>query len=353
LELLEAETYARGLRNRLSFPIFRKLIVKEEDIRKREVFNKYLELARQDAEKLFSDKTLFLEIPCPACGTSAQEPVIVKNGFVYCQCSGCDTLFVNPRPPVDGLRKFYAASTSARYWVNEFFRPVAEIRREKIFKPRAEYITSRFTGINEGVIGDIGAGFGIFLEEMQTVWPGCSLIAIEPSHEMAAICRSKGIEVIEKSLEDVDGLGTRFDLLTAFELFEHLHEPKMFLKKIHGLLKPGGFLFFTTLNGLGFDIQVLWRDSKSLSPPHHLNFFNPRSLSLLLRSTGFRVVECSTPGQLDWDIVESAFLNEGTEIGRLWQTFARYGSAEAKGRLQRWIQEANLSSHMRVIAQRP
>jgi len=327
--------------------------VKEEDIRKREVFNKYLELVRLDAEKLFPDKSTFLEVPCPGCGASAGEPVIVKNGFAYCQCPHCDTLFVNPRPPFEGLRKFYAESPSTKYWVNEFFKPVAEVRREKIFRPRAEYIVSRFPELHGGLIGDIGAGFGIFLEEMRTLWPESSLVAIEPSHEMAEICRKKKIEVIEKPLEEIDDFGTKFDLLTTFELFEHLHQPRMFLEKVHGLLNPRGFFFLTTLNGLGFDIQILWKDSKSLSPPHHLNFFNPRSLSKFLESVGFKVVECSTPGQLDWDIVESAFVSEGIEIGHLWRTFSRYGSVQAKERLQQWIQEANFSSHMRIVAQKP
>jgi len=326
--------------------------VKEEDIRKREVFNKYLELVRLDAERLFSDKSTFLKVPCPACGASAGEPVIVKNGFAYCQCSSCDTLFVNPRPPSDDLKKFYAESPSTRYWVHEFFKPVAEVRREKIFRPRAEYIASRFPDLRTGIVGDIGAGFGIFLEEIRTLWPECSLVAIEPSHEMAEICRRKEIEVIEKPLEEVDGLGTKFDLLTSFELFEHLHQPRMFLEKVHGLLKPKGCFFITTLNGLGFDIQILWKESKSLFPPHHLNFFNPRSLSKLLESVGFKVVECSTPGQLDWDIVESALVSEGIDIGRLWRTFSRYGSAQAKERLQQWIQESDFSSHMRIVAQK-
>ena len=60
----------------------------------------------------------------------------------------------------------------------------------------------------------------------------------------------------------------------------------------------------TTLNGRGFDILLLWNKSKSIAPPLHLNFFNPGSIRILLEKIGFQILEISTPGKLDWDIVE-------------------------------------------------
>ena len=70
----------------------------------------------------------------------------------------------------------------------------------------------------------------------------------------------------------------------------------------------------TTLNGLGFDIQQLWEQSKSISPPHHLNFYNTKSISLLLESSGFEIVEIATPGKLDWDIVEGMIKDKEERI---------------------------------------
>ena len=119
------------------------------------------------------------------------------------------------------------------------------------------------------------------------------------------------------------------------------------------MLNPGGYLVFTTLNGLGFDIQVLWEEAKSVSPPHHLNFFNPWSVERLLKRKGFEIVEIETPGQLDWDIVNGMYLNEQTNIGRFWKTVSKHASIEAKNDLQEWISKNRLSSHMRVIAKKP
>lgn len=327
--------------------------MKEEEIRQRPVLNRYLELVAEDVRTIFRDRSLFRTIDCPACGGGDYQKQFEKLGFSYVLCSDCGTLFVSPRPPADLLMDYYTDSPSATFWVNSFFKPVAEARREKIFRPRAEFVRNEFRQISGGVIGDIGAGFGIFLEELGKFWSNASLVAIEPSGEMAEICRGKSLEVIPLGIEDITGWDGKFDLLTSFELMEHLHTPADGLKKTIDLLKPGGYLLLTTLNGEGFDIQILWEKSKSVTPPHHINFFNPGSLALLLERCGFTVSKVDTPGQLDWDIVEGMYRNENTDPGRFWRTFAQRASPAAKESLQDWIRESGFSSHMRIIARKP
>lgn len=326
--------------------------MKEEEIRKREVFNRYLELVEKDVKEFF-DFNSFVKTNCPACGGDSFIKEFEKLGFKYVTCKNCSTLFVNPRPPFDTLKEFYSKSPSTSFWVNEFFKPVAEVRREKIFKPRAEYVSELLKENRKWVVGDIGAGFGLFLEELRKILPDSSYIAIEPSVEMAEICKAKGLEVNCLFLEEIEGMENEFDLLTAFELIEHLHKPALFLKKAHSLLKPGGHFLLTTLNSRGFDILLLWDKSKSIAPPHHLNFFNPDSLKHLMEKIGFEIVEVSTPGKLDWDIVEGMIKNEGVDCGRFWNMLAVQESEECKRELEEWISRNNLSSHMRILAKKP
>jgi len=85
----------------------------------------------------------------------------------------------------------------------------------------------------------------------------------------------------------------------------------------------------------------------------HLNLFNPSSIEKMLRSVGFRILDLSTPGKLDWDLVEQAHFQEGVSLGRFWETFAQVGTEQAKLELQEWISKHKLSSHMRIIAQKP
>jgi SAM-dependent methyltransferase len=327
--------------------------LKESDIRNREAHNRYLELVGRDAEALALHADSFVAVPCPACAGTEADRAFVKMGFTYVQCRHCETLYVNPRPRFDQLTELYADSPSTRYWVEEFFAPMAEARRVKIFRPRATFITERFPQLSRGRVADVGAGFGLFLEELGARWPHAELVAIEPSSDMAGILRAKGLVVIERMLEDLRAGDGEFDLLTAFELFEHLHEPVGFLRALRSLLRPGGFVFLTTLNGQGFDIQVQWERSKAVSPPHHLNFINPRSMTRLLDRAGFVDVVVDTPGILDWDIVEGAMENDGIDPGRFFGLVARQATPGAKAALQQWITASGFSSHLRAVARNP
>ncbi len=326
-------------------------ILEEEEIRKRDVFDRYLKLVEKDVIKLF-DFNSFMRTNCPACESKTFTEEFEKLGFKYVSCKTCSTLFVNPRPSFKVLNEFYSTSTSTSFWVNEFFKPVAEVRRKKIFKPRAEYISKAIDKNKLLVIGDIGAGFGLFLEELRKILPDNHYIAIEPSGDMADICIEKELETKCMSLEDIDDLEKGFDLLTTFELSEHLFEPVPFFKKTYSLLKPEGYLFLTTLNGKGFDIMLLWEKSKSITPPHHLNFFNPTSIRLLLERIGFEIIEISTPGRLDWDIVEGMIKNENVNAGKFWNQLAYKDDEECKMELQNWISRNSLSSHMRILAKK-
>ncbi len=325
--------------------------MKEEEIRKRDVFDRYLKLVEQDVTGFFNFNS-FVQANCPACEGETFTEEFVKSGFKYVSCKTCATLFVNPRPGFEVLGEFYSKSESTSFWINEFFKPVAEIRREKVYKPRAEYISNIITNKKNNVIGDVGAGFGLFLEELKKLLPNNHFIAIEPSGEMADICRAKGLNVKDVYLENVRGMENSFDYLTVFELTEHLFDPGIFFKYIFNLLKPEGYILLTTLNVHGFDIQTLWEESKSIFPPHHLNFFNPESISSLLKSSGFEIKEIATPGQLDVDIVEGMVKNEGFDAGRFCDLLINEGSSKTKNELQAWISKNLYSSHMRILAQK-
>lgn len=324
--------------------------MKEEDIRKRKVFNRYLELVKEDAKTIFKNRDSFTKIDCPACFGKDFNFAFKKEDFSYWLCNRCGTLFANPRPTLKQFEEFYTKSRSSEFWVEEFFKPVSEIRREKIFKPRAERIKSVIESKKKKnfKIADIGAGFGLFLEELKKIMPGIETVAIEPSLEMAKICRNKGLDTIQSLVEEIRDKEL-FDMLVSFELVEHLYNPKEFFTVAYNLLKKDGLFYFTTQNGEGFDIQVLWDKSKTIFPPHHINFFNPHSISLLAESAGFDVIEITTPGNLDWDIVEGIYKNEGVDIERFWRLISTKANERAKIGLQKWIRDNGFSSHMAAL----
>jgi 2-polyprenyl-3-methyl-5-hydroxy-6-metoxy-1,4-benzoquinol methylase len=330
--------------------------MKEREIRPEGLFDEFLRLAEQDVKTFFGDAG-FHRIPCPACNNDDTVAAFNKKGFDYEVCPRCRTLFVNPRPDEEAFERYYREAPSVKFWATTFYRETESARRESIFKPRAKLVHDKvreFADI-DGVkwLADIGAGYGIFCEEASKVFPGhMEVVAIEPSPDLAGICVKKGLKVINKFLGDVDAgdldAGDN-GVLTSFELFEHLHTPEKFLRSCGSLLHEGGLLVFTTLSGTGFDIQALWEESKSVTPPHHLNFLNPASVKLLLERCGFEAVEVTTPGKLDVNIVEN---NMEHVKDRFVRSFIETADQSAKDELQGFLQRHNLSSHMMVVAKR-
>ncbi|MBE3089120.1 MAG: SAM-dependent methyltransferase, partial [Actinobacteria bacterium] len=87
--------------------------MKEEDIRNRETFNRYLEMVRKDADNYFCADN-FIKINCPACNGEKFIKAFTKDLFTYVLCDQCRTLFVNPRPQYEVLNQFYAKSPSTK-----------------------------------------------------------------------------------------------------------------------------------------------------------------------------------------------------------------------------------------------
>jgi 2-polyprenyl-3-methyl-5-hydroxy-6-metoxy-1,4-benzoquinol methylase len=324
--------------------------MKESEIRPRELFNKYLELAQKDVETYFSNCE-YSERKCPACADDGSFN-FKKKGFDYHLCSQCDTLYVNPLPEDAAFINYYSESPSTRFWATDFFKHTEEARREKIFIPRVNLvreIISRYSDDFKNLV-DIGAGYGTFAQEIKKR-DRLNVYTIEPNKDLGEVLQKKGLELIPKFIQDVsrEDLPIGKSCFTCFELVEHLCDPRAFFESLLRLMKKDDIVIFTTLNCMGLDIMVLWDESKAIHPPHHIVFFNPKSIRILLENIGYKILEIKTPGKLDVDILSN---NRSKIKDRFWKHFIDNSSEEQRELMQDFIEKNCLSSHMMVIAQK-
>jgi SAM-dependent methyltransferase len=208
-------------------------------------------------------------------------------------------------------------------------------------------------GIQVNHLIDVGAGYGIFVDEWRRCFPVTGILAIEPSASLAAECRNKGFEVVEDIVENVRGHDDSADLVTCFEVLEHVHDPLSFLRDLAALVRPGGYVFISTLGIDGFDLQTLWDTSSQISPPHHINFLSVKGFECLFARVGLVDVRVTTPGQLDVDIVRNALkrnpaLLDGQRfLGKL------LVDDSAAAAFQQFLVERRMSSHAWVIGRKP
>lgn len=325
--------------------------MKEHDIRPADLLDEFFRLLRHDAELLAARSSEFVAVPCPFCASDRADLEFSKDGYDYRSCGDCGSLYVSPRPTEAALADYAEHSEAVRFWSTHFYRRTADARREKMFRPRAALAAS-LLGDRGGRVADIGAGYGLFLQELRALGVK-DLVGIEPDERLARICRDEGFTVIERWIEELAADTVDAEVATCFEVIEHAFDPLRFLEGCGRALRPGGRLLLTTLTIGGFDLQVLWQRSRSITPPQHINFPSLDGMRRLAARAGLAVNEVSTPGELDVDIVRNVLLADPTvDLPRFARSLV-LASDEARMSLQRLLQQHGLSSHLRLVARRP
>jgi SAM-dependent methyltransferase len=307
----------------------------------------------RDVARLQARRDEFVAVPCPACGADEPEPALEKHGFHWVECPRCETLYMSPRPSPAVMASYYGASENYRYWAEHIFPASEALRREKVNRPWLDRILgyTTFYDVPRDLLVEIGPGFGTFAALARERFD--RVVGIEPTPEMARACRAHGIEVIEKGIEQVaDDELAGADVACAFEVIEHLFEPRVFVERCAHLLRPGGLLVLSCPNGQGFDIQTLGALSLAIDP-EHVNLFNPRSLTRLVEGCGFEGVEVSTPGRLDAEFVHDAIAGGTFAVSEPFLQRVLVDEWERLGwPFQQFLAEHGLSSHMWLAARR-
>lgn len=154
-----------------------------------------------------------------------------------------------------------------------------------------------------GRLLDLGCGQGDFLVEAAAAhWQATGM---EFSEAAVSLCRDRGLDVVQGASASNVLSGRHFDVVTAFEVLEHLRSPGDLLNDAASLLRSGGLMYLTTPNFNAL-LRHLERDNFApISYPDHLCFFTPASLRHLAARFGFRVASLQTTGLDPWRLKQS------------------------------------------------
>ena len=164
-----------------------------------------------------------------------------------------------------------------------------EWRDRTIYADVAHYLGA--LGQTDGRIVDVGCGTGEFVLFMSSR-PGWSACGVELSLDGVALGTRRGADVVRGTITDVrSAFGDGFDVMTMFNLLEHLPDPERVLEEAYGLLRPGGLLVVQVPNDFSV-IQLAVQEFLDVEPwwiaiPDHINYFDFDSLEALLSRTGF------------------------------------------------------------------
>ncbi|MCK4785170.1 MAG: class I SAM-dependent methyltransferase [Desulfobacteraceae bacterium] len=328
--------------------------MKETEIRADDLREEGRRLYKIDVERIISKKKDFVEVNCPTCTKEENELFYKRDGFVFVKCNACETVFVSPRPTKEMLFEHYKNSLAEKFW-NENVYPRSEQARIKyLILPRVKTIIEyceKYLIPTESLM-DVGAGCGTFCEQIKKTGRFNTVIAVEPDPSPAQSCRERGLDVIEDFIENIPP--KKVNVVTSIECIEHVFDPRRYVVRIHDILVEGGLFVIATPNIKGFDLLVLKDKSDNTSAPDHLNYFHPKSISLLLESCGFEVLEVKTPGKLDAELVRKKALAGVITLED--QPFLKRilidESETYMDSFQQWLSDNGMSSHMWIVARK-
>ncbi|NVJ54175.1 MAG: class I SAM-dependent methyltransferase [Campylobacteraceae bacterium] len=328
--------------------------IKEEEIRPVVISNYNREVLFYEDIELFHKKfknDLIKVEKCIACDCRNIYFIFNKDGFEFSKCNSCKTVFVSSRPNDFQLKWWYTHSKSQLHSVK--ILESTQDARKALYERRVDLFLDRIDKEVKTFL-EIGPGNGQLLEIIKNKINGSYVKGIDLNPNAVDACNKKGIDCDVVDINDMAGkINEKYDAIMAFEVLEHLPNVKKSIKNVSETLNEGGIFYGTLPNYQGYDFLEIGQVYRNLFAPTHLNYFNPKSLEILLKKNGFKEVEIITDGVLDVSLVESYNKVKKIKLSDFWSMI--YENDEYKDFLsefQNLLSKYKLSGNMTFIARK-
>ncbi len=196
----------------------------------------------------------------------------------HVECRNCRLIYVNPIENEGRINQDYSKMESID-------APVMRGSRLRAAKSQLQLLKKHTSGTN---LLDIGCGEGFFLFSASKA--GYVTKGVELSQDAAAYARKEfGLDVEAKPFEELHFPENHFDVVTLWQVLEHVPYPLMILKEVHRILKPGGLVAVSTPDIGGMLARILgtrWWNIRRV----HINQFTTETLRGMLGNAGFKNV---------------------------------------------------------------
>lgn len=229
-------------------------------------------------------------IACNCCGGNNSVLLIEKSGFEVVRCRSCHLIYVK-NPPTDEQRsRLY--SFDAGYHTDLHREETSRAFHERESIANLKILLKH---VSSGSLLDIGCSTGLFLKAAREIgWSGEGL---EYSQDTARIAREEnGICVTAGELKSSTFAINSFDVVTMWDVLEHVSDPLHTLRLIRDIITPTGWLIVKTPDADGLFPSLSLKLAKLLGywghaePPGHLYQFSTQTLGSMVELAGFEVV---------------------------------------------------------------
>ncbi len=230
-----------------------------------------------------NEQTRWEKIDCPVCDSTDFNHLFEKGGEPFVRCAGCGLMMINPRPVYDehvintydeDYSRFYLAK--ARKKVRRFTRWVRRVQR---------------FGKRGGRWLDVGCSAGFVLEAAMRRGFEVHGIDVE-AHGVRAARERLGIDTVQQGfLEQAGYPDGYFDVISMYDVIEHIPTINDFLAELKRILAPDGLIDISTPDVGHWRVPRDLRSWAAVIPSEHLYNFDYHTLRRLLARHGLKVVK--------------------------------------------------------------
>jgi 2-polyprenyl-3-methyl-5-hydroxy-6-metoxy-1,4-benzoquinol methylase len=237
------------------------------------------------------------------CGEDADNSncIFIKEGLFYNKCNQCGMVYISSPLKQEILEEAYESSEAMTLWLEvlkkqedldkDKFMYMLEQMNKKYQRPGAEW--------KDAVkLLDVGASYG-YACHVAKAYFGWEPVGLELSQEAYKEYFNRwyqDFQMYKEKLEDYlehHEIEEHFDMVTLWEVLEHIPNPSMMLEWAWGALKKNGLLGILVPNLNSKTARILHEEAKMFGA-NHLNYWNINTLTAQLKAAGFSVVYWET-----------------------------------------------------------
>lgn len=157
-----------------------------------------------------------------------------------------------------------------------------------------DYLDQAFGIQSEFSLLEIGCAEGLFLQRTKKIFPNCYVHGLEINEDAISEAKKLGDIISYGFIQDYKEIWKgKFDVVVAFQVLEHISEIRSFIEAAIDVLKPGGKLIFGVPNNDSYIFKYDKFHTLNL-PPHHMGWWNKRSLESIEGHFNVRVIKTIT-----------------------------------------------------------
>ena len=225
---------------------------------------------------------------CPLCGSTAARPWLSKSGFALHRCGRCQAGYVWPMPSAAEIEAVYDSEYLGSTGEHGYGDSEAALRKQQRRQARERRQLLTKLGYRGQRALELGCGAGWWLASLTEDHE--RIVGIEPM----ANCRAEAERAVPQAsiLPDIGSLtdSERFDLMSFFDVLEHLPDPGAVFGELRARLAPGGYVMIVVPCVDHWTAELLPEAWDQIKPPEHLVYFGRENLRAFVEREGLELL---------------------------------------------------------------